>query len=348
MSGARAHFLLLRFSSLGDVVLQTSVVQWLKATYGQNLSITFVTSHEFKDLVLGHPDIQRVITFDRKGGERLADLAQKIRGLHAEFPITLMLDLHATTRSTLLRWRLWDLPRLVVDKRRLERWLLVRLPGKKPWTYWKFLGLEPQVKRVPLDWRGLLMAQPLEGKEPLTFTPLVAKMAHARPYVVFAPVASFVSKRWPMESFVALARQFLAEERWREFDLVIIAGPDDHHCRAFDEIQDARLLNLQGKTKLAESTAWVQGARLVVGNDSGMNHLAEAGGVPVITLFGPTHEAFGFAPHLSRSRALSLEPWCRPCSATGARPCFRDTPVCLTELSPETVRTEMSRVLESA
>jgi ADP-heptose:LPS heptosyltransferase len=93
-------------------------------------------------------------------------------------------------------------------------------------------------------------------------------------------------------------------------------------------------VNLQGKTSLAESAGWVRQARLVVGNDSGMNHLAETNEVPVVTLFGPTHEAFGFVPHLPRSRTLSVELWCRPCSPTGKRPCFRSEQFCFTAITP--------------
>lgn len=342
------HFVILRFSSLGDVVLQTSVITWLKQTYSRDLKITFVTSNEFKDLVTGHPDIQRVLTFDRRAGEKLAGLARKIRELHAKEPITLLLDLHSTTRSTLLRLMLPTLPRLVVDKRRIERFFLVRVPGWKGWTRWKFFGLEVQVERTARDWEGILMAPFKRGNRPLTEMPAVDRIHHKKPYVVFAPVASFESKRWPMDYFVTLARQFLDDERWKNFDLVIVAGPQDLHCSAFNVIQDPRLLNLQGKTKLKESIAWMQEARVVVGNDSGMNHIAEAANVPVITLFGPTHEGFGFAPHLPTSTAMSVNVWCRPCSATGSRKCFRSEQVCMKLLTPEKVWPVLEQKLVSA
>ena len=342
MSETKIHFLLIRFSSLGDVVLQTSVIKWLKATYGTRLRITFVTSHEFQHLLVGHPDIDQVLTFSRKQGGKLSHLVKAIRDLNKTVPITLLLDLHATTRSTLLRWRLWELPRLVVDKRRLERWLLVRWFGTKSWAEWKLWGLDLQVERTPKDWQGVLLASSQAIAHPLTFTPEVRQSPQLRPYVVFAPVASFVAKRWPMDHFVKLARLFLQDDRWKAYDLIIIAGPDDQHCSVFNEIQHERLFNLQGQTNLAQSMSWVQNASIVVGNDSGMNHLAEAGGVPVITLFGPTHEAFGFAPHLAGSQAISLNLWCRPCSATGSRSCFRERRWCMEEIRPEDVYQRMS------
>ena len=337
---------MIRFSSLGDVVIQTSVVQWLKSTYGDKLRITFVTSREFKDLVDQHPLIHRVLCFDRKAG-KLAGLVKEIRALHETDPVHLMIDLHATTRSTLLRLMLSELPRLVVDKRRLERWLLVHLPfvGLKRLISNYLLGREPQVLRVPRDWQGLLLAPALTPDSPLTFTPPPPRPQHDKPYVLFSPVASFTPKRWPIESFVELARQFLQQPEYQQHDLVIVGGPADTYCEAFNQIQDARLINLQGKTNLKQSTGWVQSAKLVVGNDSGMNHLAEAAGVPCITLFGPTHESFGFAPYGKNSSTISHNLWCRPCSPTGKNKCFRKEQYCFTLTNPERVMSEIQSKL---
>ncbi|MBY0516282.1 MAG: glycosyltransferase family 9 protein [Bacteriovoracaceae bacterium] len=332
----RMHVMLIRFSSLGDVVIQTSVINWLHQNFGTKLKITFVTSREFQDLVAGHPLVDRVVSFDRRSGEKLSGLVKKLKLIHEEDPFTFIFDLHATTRSWLLRLMMNSIPRLVVDKRRILRTLLVRLPGVwiKRWTKWKILGLEPQVIRTPKDFQGILLS-PFKEIQPMTFTPAIERVNHPRPYVVFAPVASFAAKRWPIEYYLSLAQLFL--ERTKGIDLVIVAGPEDHHCQAFNVIADERLINLQGKTKLKESMAWMQGAVTVVGNDSGMNHVAETGDVPVITLFGPTHEAFGFAPHLKNSTALSKNLWCRPCSTTGSKNCFRDKHYCMTELNVETV-----------
>jgi ADP-heptose:LPS heptosyltransferase len=338
----RMHVMLIRFSSLGDVVIQTSVINWLHQNFGTKLKITFVTSREFQDLVSGHPLIDRVVSFDRRSGEKLTGLVKKLKVIHSEDPFTFIFDLHATTRSWLLRLMLNSIPRLVVDKRRVLRTLLVRLPGVwvKRWTKWKFLGLEPQVIRTAKDFQGIMLA-PYKEMQPMTFTPALERVNHPRPYVVLAPVASFAAKRWPVDHYVQLAQLFL--ERTQGMDLVIVAGPEDTHCQAFNVIQNERLINLQGKTKLKESMSWMLGAVTVVGNDSGMNHVAEAGDVPVITLFGPTHEAFGFVPHLKNSLALSKDLWCRPCSTTGSKKCFRDKHYCMIGIDVETVWKALSQ-----
>jgi ADP-heptose:LPS heptosyltransferase len=330
--------LLIRFSSLGDVVLQTATIKWLKDRFGAGLEIYFLTSKEFAPLLAGHDSIKEVITYDRRAGEGLWGLARRLKN---RYSFDLLFDVHATTRSALLRLFLFSIPRLTIDKRRLER-LVLQVPGlSKKWWRWNFLGLTPQVQRIPQDFHGLFHA-PMPEVLPLTFTPPLPTLSHPRDYVVLAPVASFSSKHWPVTSYVTLAQKILQET---SLDVVIVAGPTDTHCEAFKAIDSERLLNLQGKTKLLESAAWLQGARAVVGNDSGMNHIAEACGVKVVTLFGPTHEAFGFAPHLPGSKALSHDLWCRPCSATGARECFRAEKLCLTLTTPDQVWHELQGLL---
>jgi ADP-heptose:LPS heptosyltransferase len=74
----------------------------------------------------------------------------------------------------------------------------------------------------------------------------------------------------------------------------------------------------------------------VVTNDSGLMHVAEAVGTPVVALFGPTVRGFGYFPSLPRSAVLEtngLE--CRPCSRNGRRPCWRGDHACLTRIDSE-------------
>ena len=101
------HILLIRFSSMGDVVLQTATVNWLRALFGENLRITFVTSKEFSSLIESHPGINEVISFDRRNGESWGSFTKKIGEIDKSHPFDLILDLHGTLRSFRLRLSLW-------------------------------------------------------------------------------------------------------------------------------------------------------------------------------------------------------------------------------------------------
>ena len=343
------HILLVRFSSMGDVVLQTATINWLRSIFGQELTLSFVTSQEFASLIDTHPGLNNVVTFNRRGGEKWNDLIKKIDALDADKPIDLILDLHATMRSFRLRLNYWTTPALVVDKRRWERFLLVKLKGLffKRLINEKVFGLEPQVERIINDFESMFFdMQGVKGTKNFVHGPH-AEMTNLGSlpeykidgdYVVLAPSASFAPKRWPIQSFVELAKKLLETTSYK---IVVLAGPEDKFCDAFHEINSERLLNLQGKTSLKESMSILSRTKICIGNDSGMNHITEAHGVPCLTIFGPTDPRFGFAPHGSKSRYLSKELWCKPCSTTGSKPCFRDKLYCMEEISVKEVFDEV-------
>jgi heptosyltransferase II len=346
------HILLIRFSSMGDIVLQTATINWLRALYGRSLRLSFVTSQEFASLISTHPGLDSVITFNRRGGERWDQFIDKLDALNNEFPIDLILDLHGTLRSWRLRMSFWTTPSIAVDKRRMERFLLTKLKGVWPKRLISstVFGLEPQVERIIndlesifFDTRGVRRAQDYRKGTHQEMTSLAKLSDYKIPgkYVVLAPSASFQSKRWPISYFVALADKIL--ERTNLY-VVILAGPEDKFCDAFNEIKSERLLNLQGKTTLKESMSVLAGSFFCIGNDSGMNHIAEAYEVPVLTIFGPTDPKFGFSPHGSRSRFLSKELWCKPCSTTGKSPCYRERHFCMEDITVDEVFTTFTEM----
>lgn len=347
------HILLVRFSSMGDVVLQTATVNWLKSLLGKSLRLTFVTSKEFAPLIDGHPAIQTVVAFDRRQ-ESWGSLKEKIRKVDEAHPIDLILDLHATLRSFKLKLAFWTIPALTVDKRRWERFFLTKLKGVflKRLVGEKFFGLGPQAERILVDFESIFFDQRALRRTREFKSGRLGELTSLNPlpvyelpsdYLVIAPSASFLPKRWPVTSFVALARELLETT---DHPLVVLAGPGDNFCDAFNEISSERLINLQGKTTLKESMSILSRARLCVGNDSGMNHIAEAYGVPCVTIFGPTDPRFGFAPHGSQSEYLSKELWCKPCSTTGSKKCFRDRLYCMEMIGVGEVREKIARVLE--
>jgi ADP-heptose:LPS heptosyltransferase len=349
------HILLVRFSSMGDIVLQTATINWLRALLGKEACFSFVTSSEFKSLLEAHPEVKSVIAFDRRNGEKWGDLVKKIDRLNDENPIDLILDLHATLRSFRLKLSYWNIPSLTVDKRRWERFFLTKIKSVRFKRLFenKVFGLEPQVERIIGDFEGIF--HDLRGKRrtiefrrgphhEMTSLPSLGECSIPAPYIVIAPSASFLFKRWPVKFFVELTKKVLQQTNHH---VVILAGPDDTFCEAFSEIENPHFHNLQGKTSLKESMNVLAHAKICIGNDSGMNHIAEAYGVPCLTLFGPTDPKFGFAPHGSQSRFISKKMFCKPCSTTGKSSCYRDRHYCMEGISVEEVERAAFEILEA-
>jgi heptosyltransferase-2 len=134
-----------------------------------------------------------------------------------------------------------------------------------------------------------------------------------RPYVCLNPGGAFGSaKHWPAASFGELARRLAAGLKYR---VLIVCGPNERHA-ARDIVQKAKhpaVVSLadEGPT-IGLTKAAIRGAALLVTTDSGPRHFAAPFGVPVVTLFGPTHPQWS-ETFFEKSLHLQLDLDCGPC-----------------------------------
>jgi ADP-heptose:LPS heptosyltransferase len=352
------HILITRFSSLGDIVIHSSVASWIKKIY-PDIVITFATSKEFTSLIKNHPHIDSVIGHEKqKGIKDLIELRSLVRKIHLEKPIDFIIDLHGTTRSFMLKLLNPDIPCLNLDKRRLERSLLINLKinllknekslhDRTIYDYQSFLNskynrfeFEQFIKDYE-DIDGSLTCGPRTETYSMDITSL-------EKYIVVAPVASFAPKRWPLENYKVVLEQFLNSNHFNGYGAVVVGGPNDSYLDLFNQLEEKypnRFYNLKGKTSLQQTRSVIKNASFLVGNDTGMGHIAESFGVNVLTIFGPTSENFGFSPHRKDSHALSSKIWCRPCSATGKKKCFRSKQYCMENVTIEEVFSKLKEAL---
>ncbi|MGK0368063.1 MAG: heptosyltransferase-2 [Thermoproteota archaeon] len=353
---AKLNIALIRFSSMGDVVLQTSLLAALKNNFDKKVNLIFITSSEFSSLLEGHPYIDELITFDRKS-EKFSDLKTSV--LNASLRPDILIDLHATLRSKRLLLSLNHIPSIGIDKRSLERFLLTKFKINLLKVNKKSI---PQVTRILRDLKCIL-ALNSENKEISDFINTTSNTERnhltsiglsfnqskdsdkieelkTKKFIGLVPSASYFYKRWPVESFVSLAKSITEET---DYEVVIFAGPSDSFCDAFNDLN--KVHNLQGKTNLKESCSLTKYAKLIIGNDTGIIHIAESLGVPVIDIFGPTHPDFGFFPHMSESAILSADLPCKPCSSKGEKDCKLATHECMLAIKPSEVLNVAKRIL---
>lgn len=352
------HIVLIRFSSLGDVILQSPLIAWIKSQFPKS-KITFITSREFRPLVSGHEYIDEVITIERLKGfediKQIHNLAKNIKELKPD----LIIDLHGTLRAKLIHLFSFNTPFIRTDKRSILRFILIRLKLD-------FLkNMESHHERVINDFKFIFKRDfdidrtiqfninqtknPLIGLTTLPQSFSSVKSLVDGEYIAISPIASFESKRWPMQYVRDLINLILKDDELSKYKIVIVAGPADTYC---DEIfneelkKENRIVNLQGKTTIEESSLVLAKAKICVSNDTGTGHITEAFGNPVITLFGPTSESFGFRPHLDDSCAMSTKLSCRPCSGTGKNNCKREKHFCMLELKAEAVFGQLKVILK--
>jgi lipopolysaccharide heptosyltransferase II len=152
--------------------------------------------------------------------------------------------------------------------------------------------------------------------------------------VAMAPGAAHATKRWPLAHWRALVEQCVADG----FAVVVVGGPADGELgAALAENGRRRVVNAAGIFGLQATGALLQRSRALVSGDTGVMHMATGVRTPVVGLFGPTVEAFGFFPYSSRATVLELPLPCRPCTTQGGPQCPLGHHRCLVDLHPHAV-----------
>ena len=108
------------------------------------------------------------------------------------------------------------------------------------------------------------------------------------------------------------------------------------------------VLELTGRTSLAESAGVIAASTILVANDSAPTHIAVAVGTPVLTIFGPTLPAFGFAPPPGAGEVIEVEDtWCRPCASHGSDTCPIYTHECMAQITVDMVVKRVDKMMST-
>jgi len=331
--------LVIRLSSLGDIVVLTPIFRALRGRFS-TAQIDCLTKIEFQPLLQYNPYISRVLTFDTSIG--LSGWINLCRLLQTE-SYDLYLDMHANLRSHILGYYLHQTRLLRLHKPRLKRFFL----------FYLYLNLFPKNFRLLSEYLKVLAPLDLvtEGLLPEIFlSETVIKSADvilkdhqiSGPFAVLLPIATWINKRYSVERYKELAGRI-----WETYHLpaVWLGGKRDHFLREAGIPNNASNILLIGETSLAESLAILSRSALVIGNDTGLSYAAEALGIPLILILGPTSRETGAGHHCPGSYTIEKQLWCRPCSQKGDRRCYRRHQYCLEGISVGEIFQVVSSVL---
>ncbi|MBI1862382.1 MAG: glycosyltransferase family 9 protein [Deltaproteobacteria bacterium] len=321
------RILILRFSSLGDIVMATAMIRCLRARFPA-ARIDMVVREDFLELIEHNPHLDLKMGLSRETGWRgLWRLYQRLK--HNDYD--LIYDAHFSLRSRILSGFLR--PRLSAhyQKHYLRRSLALtfKIPLLK--------HFDRMVVRyiAPLERWGVAFDK--KGPE----LPCPPQTRLERPQIGFIPSAQWPGKRWGQ--FTELARLILEKTDW---NITLFAGPGDGFASSIArDLDPTRVHNLQGRLSLKETTVELKKCHLVIANDTGLMHMADALGVPPVVILGPTAKELGCEPFHPLHRIIEKTLWCRPCSKNGQAPCIRGRRVCL-EIAPEVVLEEARHVVE--
>lgn len=325
--------LIIRFSSFGDIVQCSSVVESIRQRYPIETEIHWATRTDFDYLVKLNTGLNKVWSLDKKLGFlgliKFAIFLRKENYTH-------LYDAHNNLRSMVLKLFLMSrLHRPALVTRAKDRWKRILLFNFRINKFPKpFIGIESYI--VPLkkwgiekghsprlvDWK---FSKEVEEKiESIKATTVgQAKM------IALVPSAAWEMKRWPLDHWKKLITIMPTAH------FVVLGGKEDSFCQELADVDSSRVFNLAGKLSLIESCKLVQNSSLVISADTGLLHVADVLGVKALSLMGPT--AFGFTLS-SLIKTLEVDLPCRPCSKDGSGKCSQNIyQLCMVNITPAMV-----------
>lgn len=332
--------LVLRFSSIGDIVLATPLIRVLRARFPQ-AQIDFVTKTQFVDLVRSNQNLNYTYSYDPASGfGGLRDLKAKI----FEERYDLIVDIHNSLRSRFLRSIRGVRHTVVVDKRVVERTALVKF---KKNLYRSVVSVADRYIEPLAPWgivndgKGLELHIPDEVLFGVNGKMARLQLHRFESAYALCPGARHLTKRWPAERFAEVGIRLARE---RDAAILLFGGEGDRQAaseiaaRIGSTAGAERVFDLTGQMSLLESAAALEYVDAVVTNDSGLMHIATARHKPVVAIFGSTVREFGFFPVQPESVVLEVAGLsCRPCSHIGRPVCPEGHLQCLLSTTADQV-----------
>ncbi len=340
--------LIVRFSSVGDIVLSSLLVRVFRQRF-PHAQIDYLVKSEFAELVRYNPHVSRVLEFPQNG--RFADLAE-IRHRVVSEKYDLIIDLHDSLRS---RYICAGARRVVrVRKRKIARFILVR----SKWDVYELFGGAPSVAErywetvqqfgVADDGKGLELFLPADTGSRIA--DLLSDPSRSGGMIGICPSARHNTKMWLKEGFAETASA-LALKYNRP--IVLFGSLEDRdRCREIEALirqrgTNIQVVNLAGKHSLAETAAAMDHCSIVITNDSGLMHIAAARKRKVVAIFGSTVKGFGFTPFGTESVVVENDSlWCRPCTHIGRSACPKGHFKCMKDISASQVIASAQQLLD--
>lgn len=317
--------LVIRFSSIGDIVLTTPVVRCLKQKYPQ-AEVHYLTKVAYGPMLTSNPYIDRLFYLN----DDLAEVTEQLKKEKYDHVI----DLHNNIRTMRVKKAL-NVKSYAFPKLNFKKWLLVNLkmdvmPDKSIVERY-FEAVKPL--EVYNDGKGLDYF--LRTDKQLTNTDI--PMSHWGGFVGCVIGGSYNTKKLPVA-------------QWKKFcetvpyPVMLLGGPEDRaEGDEIAEMDRIKIYNSCGKFSLNESAELVKYAKVVVSNDTGLMHVAAAFQKPIISLWGNTSPEMGMFPYYGfnnlkdriAAQSVIMENknlGCHPCSKLGYARCPKRHFKCMNEL----------------
>ncbi len=318
-------FLIIRFSSIGDIVLTTPVIRCLRKKY-PNAQIHFLTKVAFAPIVQANPNIDKVFAIEKSTKSVVEKL--KKEGYHH------IIDLHKNLRSKkvimALGVKATSFPKLNVEKFLMVKFKMNRLP--------KIHIVDRYFEAV----KSLAINNDKEGLD--FFIPEQEKIAAKNlppQYNALVIGAAHKTKSLTTPQLIKIAKESI-------LPVLLIGGKKETEiANEITKVVGENAINTCGEYNLYQSASVIQQASCVITPDTGMMHIASAFNKKIISVWGNTIPAFGMYPYMPQQpNAFKIfevkELSCRPCSKIGFDECPKKHLKCILDIDVDGIVKEMN------
>lgn len=303
-----AKFLIIRFSSIGDIVLTTPVIRCIK-TQLPDAEVHFLTKASFKSILAHNPYIDQL----HLAKDDLGQVIEYLQTLQFDY----IIDLHHNLRSLRVKRGL-QAKSFSFNKLNIEKWLLTNFRiNRMPPVHIvdRYLHTVSSLGVVN-DGRGLDYFLAPTDHVPIEDLPT----SHSAGYVGMVIGAALNTKKLPVQHLKAICAGL-------QHPIILLGGPEDKaNAEEITTVDPIKIYNACGKFSLNESADLVRKAKLIITHDTGLMHIAAAFQKPILSIWGNTVPLFGMGPyygaHVVPHQLFEVSGLrCRPCSKIGYSRC---------------------------
>lgn len=316
----RARFLIIRFSSIGDMVLTTPVIRALREQIQPAPEIHFLTKQAYGTVLAHNPHIDRIHTIEKS----TAELTDTLRELNFDYVV----DLHNNLRSRMVKKRLKALD-FTVNKQNWDKWLLVRFGAGQPIRHIVERYLETlRAFGIQDDGLGLDYHIPPEAESEVS-----SVLALPDHFTAIALGATHIGKRMSIELITHVARRL-------DHSIVLLGGSTDREAGDAIVQTTDNCINLAGQLSIHGSAEIIRRSAQLLTGDTGLMHIGAALGKKVVSVWGCTDPLLGMSPYRADARSVVITPdgrSKRPCSKLGDRCKYGAHDRCIDAVSVEAI-----------
>jgi lipopolysaccharide heptosyltransferase III len=333
--------LVVRLRSIGDTVLTTPAL-FASRRFLPHAQIDILLEDWVAPVLDGSDLVDRVITLPRDSTSARARIARELRSAHYD----VVYNLHGGTTATFLTRATGARHRVGFENYQYAR--LHNHVAPSPLTIWQRPTLHSVEQQLALiGWTGVPVTDRPATRLAITDSAAmsIAKKLEAaglddtEPIAMIHPTAAFDTKQWAADKFARVSEAL----RDRGFASVIVVAPNEQQtAQMLTEESSAGCLTLSDLS-LPEVTALAGRARLFVGNDSGIAHIAAAAGAPCVVIFGSSNRNHWRPWTMQPNEIVFEEMACQPCP--GYSCAEFEKPECILRVPVERVVAAIDRIL---